>query len=369
MSTQQAAYSQLVQYLQTLAPAIQVASGSNLWAICNAVAMAATGNQTQINTAAAQYLLSSAYGDGLTALAQQFGVTRKAAIAGTAPYVISARQAPTAAVTVPAGTVVQTPPQTGQTTIQYTTLAAATIPAGQTSSNTVAAQALVGGTASNVATNTLTVVAQAPSGVTGTNTGATGSSGYILGADAESDADLRARTLDAIAPQTTKAALKAAALAVTGVFDATIVDPADQLGDYTCYACQSDGTLPGSLNSAVLAALQATGQVGLTPAVSAFTLTSQAVAATVVVGSAYTYSAVAAQVSTTITNWVNGLKSATPLLPTDLIRAVFGAQPNYTAIAGVTDITITTPSAPVSADTTHIIRLSGTPTLTQGAGP
>jgi hypothetical protein len=71
-------------------------------------------------------------------------------------------------------------------------------------------------------------------------------------------------------------------------------------------------------------------------------------------------------VSAALTAWVAGLLPGQALLPTDLIRACFGAQPNYTAIAGLTDLVITTPAAPLAATATQIIRISGTPTLVQG---
>jgi len=366
MSTQNDLYVQVQQYAQALNPRLQVAYGGTSWLLFQSVSMVGASIMAKVQAAALQYLLASASADGLTALAAQYGVIRTAAVAGTAPYVFTTAQAPTQAVTIPAGTVVQTVPQSGQTASQFTTLAAATIPAGQTSSNTVTVQAVVGGSAQNLAVGTLTVIASGPSGVAGSNTAAVGSAGYVLGADAETDAHLRSRTLGAVYPANSPQAIASAALAVPGVFAATVVDAQDKQGDYTCYACQADGTLPGSLQTAVASAIALVDGIGLTRTVAAFTLLSQAVAATVTVGSAYTYSAVAAQVSAALTAWVAGLVPGQALLPTDLIRACFGAQPNTTAIVGLTDLAITTPAAPVAASATQIIRLSGTPTLTQG---
>lgn len=369
MATQQSELVRLQQYAQALNPQVQVAYGSNFWLLFNAVAMSATDKLVKIATAAQQYLLSSASADGLTALCAQFGVIRNPAVAGTAPYVFAVPQAnPNQAITLPANTIVQTQSQPGQTPAQYQTLQSATIPAGQTLSNTVTVQALVGGVASNVGSGTITVVATAPSGVSGSNSAAVGGGGYLLGADAESDAALRARTLNAIAPANSIATLKAAALSVSGVFAATVVDAQDEHGNYTVYACQADGTLPSGLQSSVLTAVRAAQSVGVTPTVIDFTAVTQAVAATITVAPTATYATVAAAVAATITSWVGALQPGQALLNTDLTRACFGAQNGYLAVAGLTDMTVTTPTAPgLAATSTQVIRLSGTPTITLGS--
>jgi hypothetical protein len=366
MSTQQDLFTQLQQYAQALNPRLQVATGGNSWLLFQSVSMTAAAIMAKVQAAALQYLLASASSDGLTSLASQYGVIRTAAVAGTAPYVFTMQQAPTQAVTIPAQTVVQTVPQSGQTASQFTTLAAATIPAGQTSSNTVTVQAVQGGSTGNLAIGTLTVIASGPSGVAGSNTAAVGSSGYVLGADAETDAHLRSRTLGAVYPANSPQAIASAALAVPGVFAATVVDAQDKLGDYTCYAAQADGTLPTPLKTSVTSAIALVDGIGLTRTVTNYTLVTQAIAATVTVSSSYTYSAVAAQVSAALSRWVGALLPGQALLPTDLIRACFGAQSGYTAIAGLTDLVVTTPAAPLAATATQIIRISGTPTLTQG---
>lgn len=365
MSVQNDLYVQLAQYAQALNPQLQVAEGGNSWLLFQSVSMTAAGIMAKITQAALQYLLASASGDGLTALAAQYGVIRTPAVAGTAPYVFTMQQAPAQAVTIAANTIVQTPPAQGQAAQQFQTLAAATIPAGQTSSNTVTAMAVVGGSAGNLASGVLTVIASGPSGVAGSNTAAVGSSGYVLGADGETDAHLRARTLGAVAPANSPQAIAAAALAVDGVFDAVVVDAQDQHGNYTCYACQADGTLPSGLQTAVTSAIALVDGIGLTRTVSDFSVLAQAIAGNLAVDAAHTYSAVAAQVSTVITTYMASLIHQQVFRPYDLERAVAGAISGYTAVAGVTDFQVTTPSGVIVPTQTQIVRISGSPTLTQ----
>jgi hypothetical protein len=356
-------------YAKALNPRLQVAQDGLAWTILQATSMSAADISTKIDTAALQYQLASAFGDGLTALAAQYGVYRIAAIAATGPYQFSRAQAdPNNSVTIAAGTTVQTVAQAGPAVQQFTTQAAATIAAGQTTSNVVTVQALAGGAAGNVAVNTVTVLGSAPAGITGTNTAALGSAGYTVGADVESDTALRSRSLSAIAPANTIAQLKAAAQSVPGIFAATVVDLQDTLGGYKVYACDANGALSSGLQSSVLAAVNAVGSVGLTPTVLDFTLVTQAVAANITITATAVYATVAAAVSAAITAWIDQLQPGAALLNTDLTRACFGAQPKMTAISGLVDMTVTTPTAPgLAATSTQIIRLSGTPTITLGS--
>lgn len=362
MASQADLYARVVQYLQAQNPLLQPARGSTLWQLLTAITQGAADTQAKVDAGALQAQIGTASGDGLTAQAADRAVYRKPAAAATAPGVFTRVPAdPNNALTIPANTPVATLAQPGSSPIAFYSLAVATIPAGQTSSNSITVQAYVGGVAGNVGIGQIIQVTQGPAGVAFANTSA--ASG---GADVESDASLRNRVYLSIAPANSPQEVAAAALAVPGIFAAVVVDAQDGAGNYTVYASDVTGALSGALTTAVTTAISAVDGIGLTRHVSAVTVLSQAVAANIVVNSNYTYAAVAAAVQAAITTYVASLQPGAVLHPSDLTQAVFGSLSGYTSVAGLVAFYPTTPSAAVvPANTYTLIRLSGVPTITQ----
>lgn len=364
MASQADLYARAVQYLQAQNPLLQPARGGTLWQLLTAVTQGAADTQAKVDAGALQAQIGTASGDGLTAQAADRAVYRKPAAAATAPGVFTRVPAdPNNALTIPANTPVGTAPQPGSAPIAFFSLAAATILAGQTASNTVTVQAMVGGAAGNVGIGQISQVTQGPAGVAFANSAAaTG------GADTESDASLRNRVYLSVAPANSPQEVAAAALAVPGIFAAVVVDAQDGAGNYTVYASDVNGALSGALSGAVTTAIAAVDGIGLTRHVSAVTVLSQAVAANIVVDGNYTYAAVAAAVQAAITTYIASLQPGAVLHPSDLTRAVFGALPGYTPVAGLVAFYPTTPAAAVvPANAYTLIRLSGTPTIIQVA--
>lgn len=361
MASQADLFSRLSAYIQAQNPQLQVVRGGNLWGLVTAFTMAAADTQAKSEAAAAQAQLGSATGDYLTALAADRGIIRKAAVVATASGVFSRAVAdPNVAVTIPANSVVQTTPAPGGAPQQYLTLASATIPMGGTASNTVTVQAATPGIAANVGIGQINVIAQAPAGISFSN-----SSAATGGATAESDAALRLRVLQGIAPANSPASIAAAALGVPGIFAAVVVDPMDGAGNYTVYASDVNGALSGGLTSAVTTAIAAVDGIGLTRHVVAITTLTQAVAASIAVDAAYTYSAVATQVQNALASYMLTLTPGQVFHPSDLTKVVFGAIIGYTAIPGLVAFYPTTPAAAIVPTATQMVRLSGTATLTQ----
>jgi len=128
---------------------------------------------------------------------------------------------------------------------------------------------------------------------------------------------------------------------------------------------QMTGDLVKAMRACPQPIIAAVDGIGLTRTVTDFTVLSQAVAGNLAVDASYPYSAVAAQVSTVITTYMASLVHKQVFRPYDLERAVAGAIPGYTAVAGVVNFQVTTPAANVVPTTTQLVRISGAPTLTQ----
>jgi uncharacterized phage protein gp47/JayE len=359
-------------YLASMLPGLQTAYGSTAWKWSNAQAMGDNDVDQIVQQGALNASIANAVGPALDALGAGFNVYRQPAIYATVPVVFSLNPVnPSAATTISTGAVVLTPTIGGQGSVQFTTLADATIPANSANSNTVTAECLTTGTAGNVATGTVTIpYSGVPAGVTVSNPAAGGSSGYVAGAAAESDDSYRAAIFDAIQNQTAAARIEGVAKQQSGtwgaVFDAHLVDAADQHGNYTLYVCDVAGNSGSPLQTAVTNAVNGMGNIGLTPTIAGFTLTTTNITGTVTLLSGAVLATVVAGCQAAMNAWAAGLKSNSNLLLTDLIVACYGAKKNIAAVPGLGDLTITAPSAPVAIDATHIARL-GTITLTLGS--
>lgn len=369
--SQAAWFARRINYLQLTIPGLQAAYGSNTWNWCNALAMADNDGEQLIQQGIVNASLANATGPALYAIGAAYGVYVQPAVAATAPVVFSLNPVnPSASTVIPAGAVVMTPPAGGQAAVQFTTGADATIPANSSNSNTVTATCSATGMFGNVPINSITVpYSGVPAGVTVTNSAAGGSAGYVAGAPQQSDDSYRASVYKAIQIKTAAARIEAVAEQVTGsfgnVFAAHVVDAQDGLGNYTVYVCDIDGNASSDLQAAVTTAITAMGNIGLTLTVAPFTLVTQPVTGTLTLQSGAVFAAVQAGCVAAMDAWGNTLPPGTNLLPTDLILACYGQKQGIGATPGLLDLTITTPSAPISASATEIVRL-GTISLSLG---
>jgi len=362
----------LTGYLRASNANLAVARGMVSWAIATAFSAGGTDTQGYIDTVALSSFLSGATGDTLTAKCADYGVYRLWATSAYGPVIFSRSSYDNQnSYTIPAGTEVQAIGVPGVPAAVYQTTAQATIPAGALQSNQVTATALLPGTAGNANTGTVTVLPQPPQGVTGV----TNPAQMSFGVDAESDGFLLSRTLALLAPANSNYAVQGAIkTGVTGVFAVAIYDPTTDggagagLGTYSAYVGDSLGNLTSGMTQSAYSAIATTGMLGLTPHVIPFGIITQAVAVTLTVLPTATFGAVSSAVAAAITRWVQNLPPGTPLRPFDLINVCEGAAgyTGYSQIAGIADLVVTTPAAPVSANQYQMIRLSGSVTVNVG---
>lgn len=361
----------LTSYLQAGNQQLDVARGTVLLDFVAAFSASATDTQNQTEATAAQGQLGTATGDSLTAKAADYSKTRIPAIAAIGPYVFGRNVAdPSNAVTQGAGSIVQTQGGGGVPAVRFITLADATIPAGQTQSNSVYIQALIPGAAGNVGTGLVTVVQQPATGITsGTNTSPT-----TGGADQEADNALLVRVLGSLAPSNSPYAIQAAAEGVPGIFAARVLDwilpPInDYNGNYTCYCSDSSGNLSSGLQSQVTTAIAAVDGIGLQRHVQTFSVYSQSVYANLAVQPTAVYSAVAANVIAALTAYDQQREPG--LWPTayELQQVVDGSMPGFIAVPGVADFAVLSPSPtnPMTVGPYTLVRLPAgfPPQLTQ----
>lgn len=365
-------FARRVGYLQALVPGVQAAYGSNAWNIMTALSQGDANHDALIQQGVQNASLAYAVGPALYALGAGYGVFLQPAVYATAPLVFTLNPVnASAATTIPAGSVVMTPSSSGQAAVQFTTLADATIPANTANSNTVTGQCAVTGLAGNVPTGSVILpYSGVPGGVTVTNPAAGGSAGYVAGAPPQTDASYRASVYDAIQNKTAAARIEGVAKQTTGtfgsVFAAKVIDAADTHGNYTCYVSDIDGNASSPLQSAVQANIAAMGNIGLTLTVAALTLVTQNIVGTYTLQPGAVDATVKAALIVAMQAWGNTLPSGVNLLPTDLLISCYGGKPGIPAVAGVLDLNIATPSAPLAATDVQIIRL-GSVTLSAGS--
>lgn len=366
-------FARRVGYMQALQPGFQAAYGSTAWKLYTAISQGDADVDALVQQGARNASLADATGAALVGIGAGYGVLPTAAVAATVPVVFSLSPVNASAATViPAGAVVMTPAGGSSGAVQFVTGADATIPANSGSSNTVTATCLATGTAGNVPAGSITIpYSGVPAGVTVSNPAAGGSSGYVAGANQESDDSYRAAIYDAIQNKTAAARIEGVALQQSGtwgsVFDAHVVDAQDTKGNYTLYVCDDQGNAGASLQSAVRSAVLAMANIGLTLTVAGVTLVSETISGTYTLQPGAVSATVQSGIQTTILAWMNGLKAGANLYPTDLILACYGQKAGIAAVPGLLDLTITAPAAPVSATATQIIRSNGTPSFSLGS--
>lgn len=219
----------------------------------------------------AAYVLTAS-GTALDLKAADLGVTRKAAVAATGPYVFTIINIAVVDTVIAAGaTVASESADPTATPSLYTTQTDATIPAGSSTSNTVQITAVNGGSAGNAPAGGVTSIISGASGVTGSNPQPV-SGGANTEGDDTPNGGLRARVLLAIpnASQGTISALEEGALSFAGVVSALLVENtndsgAPQLGIGQLYIDDGSGNLGSSSNPnfGIIATVQAAFTSGL----------------------------------------------------------------------------------------------------------
>ena len=233
--------------LQANLPGAAVGGNSMFLAYAQALLAAVDDTNYTIAATAPNLSITTAAGPALDTKAADYGVSRSLGVAATGTVQFSVNPAAAATITIPVGTVMQTPGD-GITTIPISvaTTAIATISSGQTTSASVAVQALATGTTGNAAAGTVTIMATAIGGVAVTNAGA-----LTGGTNADTDPLLRSRSVAAIATKYTTTAIAAAAIAA-GAYDAAAYDPQDGTGRVAYAWCDVLGNTGGLSGAGVI---------------------------------------------------------------------------------------------------------------------
>lgn len=271
--------------------------------------------------------------DYMENMANQRGVTRKAAVAATG----TVRFSGTAGAAIPSGQQVATAQGIG-----FATTESATIGVGGTVD--VAAAAVVAGAAGNQTANTPASVSSPPSGITNAAT--------ILsmnaGADVEDASSLLVRLLlelSEVAQGGNVADYKRWALSVAGVDRAFVFDVRRGNGTVDVVPMPTSG-LPGApLLASVQAVLDAKRPVGMLPGYGVLALAPTAVStnvtAVLTLASGYTLAAVSAQAQAAVEAVFAKLEPGNTLVRNQLITALVN-------VPGVTDVTLSAPAANVT---------------------
>lgn len=243
------------EYLQTLIARVQALGsrltdfndGSVTRTFFEAFAAGASQQSAVVDQLRRDSYLATATGDALDTKAADYQVARKAAAPATGTVRITRTGTSLPAVTIPAGWgQLATLPSPGLPSLPYVTLADATLPAGTgTQTVDVAGTCAFAGAAGNIVQGSTAQTATiAVNPVDGFDT----SSGFVLrgpwsgGVDAETDDALRARVPLEVAARVKGrwASFMAAALRVTGVTSAQVLQAGDSRADSTT-------VLPGSV--------------------------------------------------------------------------------------------------------------------------
>lgn len=191
------------------------------------------------------------------------GLTRKPAVCAQGTLTFTRGTALTYDVSVPKGTVCAS----SGAAVEFETTEAAVLEAGALSV-TVPAQAVVGGRAHNAAVNAVDTLVTPPAGIEGVHNAAP----FTGGADAESDAQLRARLLScyAVLPNGANSeTYRRAALGVPGVRSVNVVPRVSGLGTIGVYL-YGDGTpVSADTVAAVQAVLDALREISVNVTVAA----------------------------------------------------------------------------------------------------
>lgn len=294
------------------------ASGDILLAFWQSIATQFDFLQAQIRTVLNLCRASTSNGADLDSFYAQFAFYRLPASFATSPVTFSRALAGSAPVTVPIGTIVQTPGGAYQYQVVADTNQAAynaaaggyVLAAGQTSL-TATVQAITAGAAYNVAAGAISQIASSVPGIDAVTNG----TAVTNGGNAESDSAFRSRFILFLATlaKATRSAILAAALGVQQGLSVTLIenqrpDGTPQQGAFTTVIDDGSGSPPTATIAAVFAAIDATRAFTVQPYVTAPTLVTVSIVVTIRLATTIQSAAATnAVVQSTIATMINNL--------------------------------------------------------------
>ena len=289
-----------------------------------------------------------------------FGLTKKSGTYAGGSVVFSRSSALTSSTVIASGTKVS------GGGYSFTTTASATIAAGETTSDAVAATADEAGSGANVDAGTISSI---DSVVSSDVVAVTNTSAFTGGCDEETDTEFYSRFQTYIngLSGTNSYAVKAAALSVDGVKNAELLvhtPPAEDIYNFTVYIDDGSGSATDDLIEAVTLAIEGDGTEanpghvcpGINFRVLAPTMTTVDVELTVTIAEGANQDDAEAEITEIVTELVNSKTIGESVLRSEIISALMDE-------VYVLDVEVTSPAANVEADTTQVLRL-GTLTIT-----
>ncbi|EPZ47624.1 hypothetical protein N007_05040 [Alicyclobacillus acidoterrestris ATCC 49025] len=282
-------------------------SSSVIGVILAAIASVVDELTTAISVAQQQAYLATATGTNLDNKANDFGITRKQATYAQWTFVATKEVPSQSIITIPAGSLITTQPDSSGTGITYTVDTDTQLPIGSTKVN-IPVTCTVAGTQGNIAVGTQLLWASAVPGIDGVEFD--DSSNGTPAIDTETDDALRARALAAfkgLSISTTNW-YTSTAESVTGVSSALVVPQGRGPGTVDIYIVGDGNTVPSDTIIANTQTVIDAGRVITDDAkVFAPSPVSVDVTMTIKATAGYDPDETAVQVQTAIENYISGL--------------------------------------------------------------
>ena len=312
----------------SLAKILDTAIGSVLVALAEANAGVVVWLESLVLQVLAWARASTSCGPALDSWMAQFSFFRLPGVAANTSVNLGALTAPLNAISIPAGSPVQTP-----LGVIYVTTEAATLPAGSLSVSVPVVCTQIG-TAGNTGAGTITQLVQSIPGIdTVTNPVA-----VTNGLNAESDTALRARFIlyiGSVMKGTVLAVQNAVASYQQGLVYSVVEGPVGA-GYFNVYVGNGTTAGPGStVLDGIANAVETVRPIGVTPYVSAATIVSATVSMSLTLAAGYDSTTVAGQVETSISNYIDGIPMGGTLPYGILYSLAFGVS-GVTNVSGVT---------------------------------
>ena len=347
---------------------VDLSVGSILRSVVEAYSAVALWLQGLILQLLATTRAATSSGTDLDSWVADYGLTRLPASAASGVVTFS-RFTPTQQAVVPVGAIMQTADGTQQYAVTVDTtnpaynaaLGGYVLAAGNASVNAPVLAVSVGA-AGNASVNGINTLGQAIPGVDSV----TNAAAFTNGADAESDAALRARFVAYVASlsKATKAAVGYAATSLKQGITYTLVENQQyngttQNGYFFLVVDDGTGYPSSTFLATVYNAIDAVRPVASTFGVFAPVVVPANVGMTVTTAAGYDHIATASLVATALTNYINSLSLGTPLAWSRLAQVAYDASPGVTNVSavllngGTADIA-TTPKQVVKAGTISV---------------
>lgn len=309
--------------------------GSTAYMILNAVAVGQDQVNLQQFNNEQQASVDTATDSSLDAIAANWGVTRKAAVAASGPFTFARATASSTDWPIPQGTLITTFPDVNGNIVAFTTDADATLTAGTTTIQVSATCSNPGpGSGGNLTSTTPLIIGSALPGIDSV----TLTTDITNGLDTETDDALRARVLEAMQNPPgagSPSDYQEWAMSVTGVASATPLPRNRGPGTVDVIITGTATVVPdATLIAAVQAVMDKNAPADADVLVLGPTIVTVDSAVQVTLATGYTLAAVTPDVQTAVANYVNSVAAGGTVRNSWEVKAVLG-------VTGVDDCVVT----------------------------